>query len=151
MGRLSLPPKWGIRVFALWSLVLSILAVAHLLVLSAATETVRVEAALPIWIISALNFFFALGFGVSAYGLWQHRTWGRTMFLVLIVFWSGFNFASLLMSDGLWSTGYRLFLNALRFGAAMAIPLLYLNLPNIRLQFSDETSTEDVTTHDTTI
>ena len=149
MTQLSIPPKWGIRTFAMWSLVLAVLAAAHLLVLSATAEAVYVEAALPIWIISSLNFLFALGFGASAYGLWQHRPWGRTMFLGLIIILSGLNFASLLVSGGLWAAGFPLLLNGLRYGAALVIPWLYFNLPNIRLQFSDKPSTEDVTTHDT--
>jgi hypothetical protein len=150
MGRPSFSPKWGIRVFALWSLILAILAASHLLVLSAAAEAVYVEAAIPIWIVSGLNFLFALGFGACAFGLWQHRNWARIIFLSLIVFWSGFNFASLLVSNGLGTSGYPLLLNGLRYGGALVIPWLYLNLPKIRLEFSDKTSTEDVITYDTT-
>jgi hypothetical protein len=150
MARLSFSPKWGIRIFALWSLILAILAAAHLLVLSAAAETVYVEAAIPIWIVSGLNFLFALGFGVCVVGLWQHRNWARIMFLGLIVFWSGFNFANLLVSSGLRTSGYPLLLSGLRYGVALLIPWLYFNLPKIKLEFSDKTSNEGVITYDTT-
>jgi hypothetical protein len=55
-----------------------------------------------------------------------------------------------MVSGGLWAMDYSLLLNGLRYGVALVIPWLYFNLPNVKLQFLDNTSIEDVTPYDTT-
>jgi hypothetical protein len=135
INRLSIPPTWGIRVIAVWSLVLALLAVAHLLVLSAASAVGELQTAIPIWVVFLLNALFVAGFGVSAVGLWRIFEWGRRVFLGLIILWSVFNFASLAVQSNTPLASQTLLYDLLRYVLALVVPLIYLNLPNIRHQF----------------
>lgn len=142
--KFSITPTWGIRIIAAWALVLAVLAVAHLLLLSIAVEFSQGDNQLRMWVIFALNLIFAVGFAFGAYGLWQHAPWGRIVFLWLIGLWSAFNFMSLFapgLSPDVPRATWQLLLNGVRYGLALAIPLLYLNLPNIKARFDEESST----------
>ncbi|GAB4432826.1 MAG: hypothetical protein Kow0031_14290 [Anaerolineae bacterium] len=135
-------PTWGIRIVALWALVLALLAVSHLLLLTLAVELYEGGNQPVMWAIFGMNIIFAVGFAAAAYGLWGKWNWGRIAFLWLIAVWSIFNFISLVtpgaagvafrQSPGQW------LLTGLKYGAALVIPLIYLNLPQIRAQFQPE-------------
>jgi len=137
----SISPKWGIRIFAVWGLVLTILAGANLLILSETVELYsnQYNNQSRVWFIFALNIIFVLGFAGSTYGLWKKYNWGRLAFLGVIGVWSGFNFLSL-FAPGLVSFVAtpplaQLLFNGLRYSAALVIPFLYLNLPHIKTEF----------------
>ena len=140
---LSISPVWGIKIIAVWSLVLSVLAVAHLLILTIAVEFYQGDNQLQIWVIFALNLLFCIGFAAAGYGMWLRRAWGRIAFLWLIAVWSAFNFMGL-FAPGLALNSaqpfWQIALNGLKFGAALAIPLIYLNLPHIKAQFEPATT-----------
>ena len=65
--KLTIPPKWGIRVFAAWALILTILALANLLLLTAFVEvgSEPLASQTRIWLTFVFNVFFSLGFGGS--------------------------------------------------------------------------------------
>lgn len=138
---LSIPPKWGIRLFALWALLLAVLAAGYLLILSASVELYSDEYSnqAQVWLIFALNIGFTVGFTAAAYGLWLQLKWGRILFLWLIVFWNGVNLLSLLAPALLMRAALppplALALDLARYGLALLIPLVYLNLPHIKACF----------------
>jgi hypothetical protein len=151
MRFLTIPPLVGIRVMAVWSVVLALLAIAHMLVLSAASEVGQLQLAIPFWVVFFLNGLFMAGFTASGFGLWRRLWWGRLLFLGLIVTWSLFNFAGLVSQVNTSMVSPRLLLDLLRFGIALVVPLIYLNLPNIRHQFSNNNLSEDKSADDNTI
>lgn len=131
-------PGWGIRIVALWSLILALLAVSHLLLLTLAVELYEGDNQARMWVIFGLNIIFAAGFSAAGYALWLKKSWGRIAFLWLIGVWSAFNFISL------FAPGPELLLSqpplqwafsGLKYSAALIIPLVYLNLPRIKNQF----------------
>jgi peptidoglycan/LPS O-acetylase OafA/YrhL len=135
-------PVWGIRLLALWSLVLAVLAVSHLMLLTLAVELYQGENQARMWVIFGLNLIFAVGFGATGYGLWLQHSWGRIAFLWLIGVWSVFNFISLFVFGSDLISGQpplQWALSGLKYSAALIIPLLYLNLPHIKNQFNKTT------------
>lgn len=133
---ISIGPQWAIRVFALWAGVLALLAAARLLLLSRSVELVSNQFGnqTVAWLVFGLNVVFAVGFGFSAYSLWQRHNRGRIVFLWLIVIWSIFNGVGLLFGPAL-STGTPVVFSLIRYAVGLVIPLIYLNLSRVRAQF----------------
>ena len=151
--------NWGILIFMLWALILAMLAIANLLLLSQAVELYSDEAGNQsrVWLIFGLNVCFGLGFGLSAYGLWERRNWGRVLFLWCLVIWSGFNLAALFLPRLLFASvrdysAGGLAANSIRFAVGLLVSLWYLNLPRIKTLFDPSSSanfaTGEVTTDD---
>ncbi len=145
---------WGISAFVLWAAILAFLAFANVLLLSKVAELQESDPALQrqLWLIIFLNVGFGLGFALSAYGLWQRRNWGRTLFLWIVVIWSLVNVIALfapggwLPSNEVYSTGSRL-LKGLRFTIGPAASLWYFNLPRVKYLFNTN-GAENLTTEE---
>lgn len=134
----SITPTWGIRILALWSLVLALLAVSHLLLLTLAVELYQGSNQARMWVIFGLNMIFAVGFSAAGYALWRKKSWGRIAFLWLIALWSTFNFISLFTFGSginLGQSPLQWALSGLKYSTALIIPLVYLNLPRVKHQF----------------
>ncbi len=137
--KLMLTPKWGIRIFALWALVLAFLALSNLLLLTEAVAFLDNR----IWIIFILQSAFGAGFGASVYGLWQQQNWGRVLFLWTIVIWFGLNTIALVAPDLIFfstrqQNATALILNGARYAIALFIPLWYFNRPSIKAIFNNK-------------
>jgi hypothetical protein len=132
------PKKWGIFILALWAGLLALLTLANLLLLSASTEVYSSLG--EVWWIFVITIIISLGFGLSAYGLWYTKNWGRWLFMVSLILWSGFNLLALFapslifVSSRTYASG-ELILAGLRYGLALIFPLLYLNLPDVKRHF----------------
>lgn len=143
--KLTIPPKWGIRVFAAWALILTVLALANLLLLTAFVEVGNqpVGSQTRIWLTFVFNVLFSLGFAGSSYGLWRCHKWGRVLFLWTVVIWSGFNIITLFAADLFFAgrpyTAIELTLNGFRYAIGLLISVWYLNLPQVKLLFYDDT------------
>lgn len=142
--KFSLPPRWGIRIVAVWAVILAVLAISYLLLLSVSIELYSnlYQNQVYVWIIFMLNVGFTVGFSASAYGLWQQQNWGRVLFLWLIVIWTGVNLLSLLVPDLFLTSVQRpalaLTLDLIRYAVALFVPLVYLNLPHIKTCFASQ-------------
>jgi hypothetical protein len=140
--RFVIKPEWGIRIMALWALMLALLALANLLLLSEAVELYSNEygTQLQAWIVVGLNVIFGLAFGAATYGLWRHRNWGRILFLWIIVVWAVFNLIAIFM-PGVFAPANQeampdeLTINGIRFAVTLLIPVWYLNRPQIKSLF----------------
>ncbi len=138
--------SWGVFLFTLWALILTLLALARLLLLSQAVELYSDEFGnrLQVWIIFSLNTLFGLGFGASAYGLWRRHNWARLLFLWLAVIWSTSNLFALLLSALNPSTGIfspvDIILGTLQASLGIIIPVWYFNIPRIKALFYTEKS-----------
>ena len=131
---------WGIYLFAIFSLILALIAVVRLLILIQTVELYSDEFGNQtlVWIIFVLNSLFGLGFAASAYGLWKRYNWGRILFMWLIVSWSGLNLFAIyspyfsprqdLSFDGA-------MISSLRFGFGIILSLVYFNLPRVKELF----------------
>src|SRR5262245_47226717 len=86
-----------IRIIAGWSLILGLLNVASGLLLNRSDELYvnRLGNQMLLWFFLVISICFGIGFFLSAYGLWVYKSWGRTLFLWLIVAWAALNIASL--------------------------------------------------------
>jgi hypothetical protein len=141
--------KWGIKLVALWALVLTILSLANLLLLTSIVQigTTEGPTQTQIWIVFLLNVLFLFGFGASTYGLFRRTPWGRILFLWVVSIWAGANLMALFVP--LFATGQRDFqgqiLSIIRYAVALVLPLWYLNLPQVKSAFqpsSEKTGTE---------
>ncbi len=143
--KFSIPSRWGIRILAGWSLVLALLAASYLLILSKSVELYSNQFGnqLQVWLIFVFNVAFTVGFAAATYGLWQYQNWGRLTFLGLIVVWTGINLVGTFFPTLSLSSAQQpplLFVvNLLRYVVALVVPLLYLNLPQIKACFCDQT------------
>lgn len=140
--RFVIKPEWGIRIMALWALMLALLALANLLLLSEAAALFSNEygTQLQAWIVVMLNVIFGLAFGAATYGLWQYQNWGRILFLWIIVVWAIFNLVAIFAPGVLFPTGGEtntdeLAINGIRFAITLLIPIWYLNRPQIKSLF----------------
>jgi hypothetical protein len=142
--KLAISPRWGIRIFALWSIVLAVLSASRLLILS---ESVELYSNLysnqaQVWLIFLINVGFALSFSVGAYGLWQQQPWGRMLFLWSIGVWTVVNLVSVLAPNLLLTSVQKpivdLAVDVIRYAVALFIPLVYLNLPHIKSCFATQ-------------
>ncbi len=112
---------------------------ARLLLLSKAVELAGDEFnnQPQIWLVFTLNILFGLVFGASAYGLWGRQSWGRILFLWVLVFWSGFDLISLFIGND--NTIPAIIVGVLRVAIGLVISLWYFNLPHVIALFYDET------------
>ncbi len=134
-------PAWGIRILALWAVVLALLAMSHLLLLTLAVELYEGDNQARMWVIFGLNIIFAVGFSAAGYGLWLKKNWGRIAFLWLIGVWSAFNFISLLAPNLnliLGQPPLQWLFAGLKYSAALVIPMVYLNLPRVKTEFEPQ-------------
>jgi len=95
---------------------------------------------------------FCLGFGASAYGLWDRRNWGRLLFLWLLGFWSGFELIAPFITNR--DAFIDITANIFRVAIGLFVSLYYFNLPRIKTLFDTdkkELSTEDTLENDHTI
>ena len=138
----NLRTRWFIRIFALWALVLTILAIANLLVLTQSVELYsdQYNNRTQVWIIFILQAVLGAGFAASTYGLWEFKNWARILFIFISVVWFGFNLVAL-FAPGLSSvpgntyTTTQLLLASLRYIVAIIIPVWYFNLPHVKAVF----------------
>jgi len=155
----SLRTRWFIRLFALWALVLALIAFASLLITTKIAELGGDQVATPaqIWTLFILQTGFGIAFATCAYGFWQYRAWGRILFLWTSTVWFGLNLLALFapgvifVSDSQYTTT-GLILNGIRYIIALIIPLGYLNLAHVKDIFinSQNLATEEVTINDST-
>jgi hypothetical protein len=153
--------SWGVFIFMLWAIILAFVAFARMLLLTKAVELYSNEAGnqTQVWTIFIINGFLGLGFGGSAFGLWQRDNWGRILFLWVVTIWSGFSLVALFFVNPLLYAGeYSLVdivTNGLRVLVGLIISLWYFNLPYVKAFFQTKTSekfvTEDNVTNDTII
>lgn len=133
--------SWGILLLTLWAVILTLLALARLLLLTQAVELFSDQfgTQMQIWIIFILNALFGVGFGASAYGLWRRHNWGRILFLWLIVIWSASNLFALFLNfinpAAASLAPIDMFLGLLQGILGAIIPLWYLNIPRIKNLF----------------
>jgi hypothetical protein len=88
----------------------------------------------------------AVGFGASAYGLFQRYNWGRRLFLGVVTVWAGFNLIALFAPSLILNEPYTvnsLIFNGLRYIIGFFLPWWYLNLPHIKILFQPNFSPED--------
>lgn len=140
---------------ALWAFVLAFLSLANLLVLTQIVQLSRENQLNQemVWVVFALNLFFLLGFGASAYGLFRRLSWGRLLFLWIVSFWAISNLIALFIP--VFSLDQNLSqaktINAIQYGAAFVLPWWYLNLSQVKAIFaslSEKHTNEDISTHD---
>ena len=135
-------PKVGVRIFAAWALILAAVALVNILILTNSTELYSNEYGnqLVVWAIMLLNVGFGAGFGVSAYGLWQQKKWGRLLFLWIIAAWAILNLVGLFVPFlASRHTTFQLVGSTIRYGAALIVPLLYFNIPGVKELFYIDT------------
>ncbi len=139
---MRIPSGLGIRVLAMWSLMLAILAFLNLLLLSESVELYsnQFNNQAQLWIIFIISLIFCFTFLLSAYALWQYHNWGRILFLLAIAIWFGFNLVTMTMSNFVSSetNSYdlsELFVDSLQSVVAIMLPLWYLNIPHIKAIF----------------
>src|SRR5262245_45698101 len=87
-----------------------------------------------LWFFLVMTICFGIGFFLSAYGLWFYKSWGRILFLWLIVAWAALNIASLAGSADQYTIG-ELSVNIFRFVITALIPLWYLHRPHVKAVF----------------
>ena len=130
--------KWGIRIVAAWAGLLALITLANLLLLSASADIY--ESLGEVWWVFIINVLFIIGFGVSAYGLWQQQNWGRRLFLGTMVVWALFNLLALFapafifVSERAYAP-QNLFFSVVRLVAGLIFSFGYLNLPNVKAAF----------------
>lgn len=138
-------------IFAFWSFILALLALARLLLLSKSVELYSNAFGNQsiVWLIFILNICFGLAFGASAYGLWRRHNWGRLLFLWTMGVWSGFYLVILVFwarptanSNSLTSNP---FIASFRFGMGLLLSLWYLNLPHVKVLFRPDPSAKFMT------
>ncbi len=143
--------KWGVRLLSVWAFVLAALSLANLLLLTQTVEFISDQYGNQgrVWLIFGFGIIFAVAFGASGYGLWQQKNWGRLLFLWIIVIWFGFNLLALLAPGLIYSNTTprnttAVITNGLRLSLALVIPLWYLNRPQIKAVFlQNSLETED--------
>lgn len=131
-------PKIGVRIFAAWATLLATVALINILVLTNSIELYSNQYGnqAAVWLILLLNIGFSVGFGISAYGLWQQKQWGRSLFLWIIVGWAGLNLIGLFVPFmARQQTTTQVIGSTIRYGAALIIPLWYFNMPRIKELF----------------
>lgn len=94
-----------------------------------------------------LNIIFGVGFGASSYGLFRRQSWGRILFLWIILIWTGFNLLAIFLfrpvlpsNSGLFIDN--LFVSAVRFALGGVISVWYFNIPRVKARFSGGSSEE---------
>ena len=135
-------PKVGVRIFAVWAALLAFVALFNILILTNSTELYSNQYGnqAVVWLIMLLNVGFSAGFGVSAYGLWQQKKWGRPLFLWAIVAWATLNLVGLFVPFlASRHTASQIVGSTLRYGVALIVPLLYFNLPRVKALFYADT------------
>jgi hypothetical protein len=144
--------SWGIFVFSLWALILTIVAVARIILLTGVVEFVNNEYSnqLQIWIIFILNVIFGVGFGASSYGLFRRQSWGRILFLWTILIWTGFNLLAVFLFRSILPSNNGAFVDSLpvnivRFALGGVISVWYFNIPRVKARFSTGSSEEFTT------
>ena len=130
-----------VRIIACWAFVLGLLNLANILILTGAVELYTNEFGnqMQVWLILLLDIIFGLGFFISGYGLWTHKSWGRTLFLWFITAWAAFNIIGLVISIEQYDLG-ALVVNMLRFVITLLIPLWYLHRPQVKAFFAENNS-----------
>jgi hypothetical protein len=95
-----------------------------------------------------LNTFLLIAFSICAYGLFKRYSWGRTLFLWVISIWAVLNltilFAPIISSRQ--PISQKSIISAIYYILALALPILYLNLAQVKLIFqpsSKNSKTED--------
>ena len=132
--------------FAGWALVLAFIALSRLLFLSRVVELAHEEfgSQTGVWLVFALDALFCVGFGLSAYGLWKRRNWGRLLFLWLLGAWSAFELIGPFVANQ--DAFIDLTANIFRVAVGLLIALFYFNLPRIKTLFNID---EEFLTKDT--
>jgi hypothetical protein len=137
-------------VFAGWALVLAFIALSRLLFLSRVVQLAGEEfgSQAGVWLVFALDALFCVGFGLSAYGLWKRRNWGRLLFLWLLGSWSAFELIGPFVTNQ--DTFIDLTASIFRVAIGLLIALVYFNLPRIKALFTidEEFSTKDTLQND---
>jgi hypothetical protein len=134
----SLPRRpWSLYVFIAWALIMAFNTGLRLWVITGPLAQLGSPDTVIGWLGLGLAFIAPFGFGLSAYGLWELRPWGRTLFLVMAILFFGFN------AIGVWLPGgmpldihdhspaeirNSQLLATARYGLSLIIPLGYLNL-----------------------
>ena len=131
--------QWGIIIIALWSLILAFLSLANLLLITSIVQSASVEVNIvQTWLVFGLNIFLLVAFSLSAYGLFKRQQWARFLFLAAVIIWAGLNFFALFSSSKASAQGHmisNIYIDALRYAIAVAVSILYLNLPRVKLAF----------------
>ncbi len=132
------PKHWGVFIFALWSAILAITILGRLILFSVSTDTFA--ARWQVWAFFGFSVVFIIGFGISAYGLWQTLQWGRLLFLGTIAIWSATNLLSLfapglIFLPGREYTNQEFWTLTIRHIFSLLLPLAYLNLFQIKALF----------------
>lgn len=99
------------------------------------------------WLSLVIAFVAPFGFGLSVYGLWGLRPWGRYLFMALSIVFFGTNLVGVWLPSELPLTvtaqaqlrNARL-LSTARYGLAIIIPLIYFNLGHIKASFRESTN-----------
>lgn len=98
------------------------------------------------WLSLATAFVAPFGFGISIYGLWELRPWGRYLFLSLSTLFFSLNLIGVWLPGGVppniqdpTQIRNAQLLASVRYGLALIIPLIYFNLNHIRILFQKST------------
>ncbi len=133
---------WSLYVFIAWAILLAFNTGVVLWDITGPLAQFGTHDTLYGWLSLALAFVAPFGFGVSVYGLWELRPWGRYLFLTLSTLFFAFNLIGVWLPGGVPPNlqdptqirNARL-LASVRYGLALVIPLIYFNLNHIRILF----------------
>ncbi len=132
----AIPYVWGIRIMAAWAVTLCFAAITRLLLLS---EMSMLNINEPMWLLFIGYVIAVVAFAASAYALWQHLNWGRILFVWLTIIWSIGNILGLLspffLDFPMLQTPAQLSLDILRYVIGCFLPVIYLNLASVKLEF----------------
>ncbi len=134
---------YGIYVIAVWALVLGLQNIARLI------YTLAIDAGAPLaqlYLYQWVSVAFSIAFIVAAFGLWNHKNWGRILFLAAAAFFFAIatfgvfsNHPTAMKPVAQWTL-------VARYAISIALPWIYLNLPFVKKPFFNKT--EDTLTYD---
>jgi hypothetical protein len=94
------------------------------------------------WLSLIVTLFAPFGFGISVYGLWGLRPWGRHLFLGSSTLFFGVNLIGIWLIDDLPLTSQALtplgnprLLGSAGYGLALIVSFIYFNLSRVKTLF----------------
>jgi hypothetical protein len=95
------------------------------------------------WLSLIVTFVAPFGFGISVFGLWGLRPWGRYLFLGLSTLFWGVNLVGIWLTDDLSLNSQSLtplrntrWLASVGYGLALIVSLIYFNLSRVKILFA---------------
>ena len=130
---------------ALWSLVLGLVNLTRLVVISLSLNGLSLSETIAsrLLIYQVVSGIFSLVFFVTAVGLWRFTNWGRRLFLLTVVIFFAVSimgeFTPVLSGPNPDDKGLLVF----RYTASAILPLIYLNLGQVKAKFNHTSDDPD--------